>query len=66
MTGQFFPGSCGDLNPACRGSLDFLMRERVSLRCVNPTCKRFSAPSLLVLRKRWVACPGGWTKRTWF
>ena len=34
MSGQFFPGSCGDLNPACCGSLAFLKRERVSLRCV--------------------------------
>jgi hypothetical protein len=40
MTGQFFPGSCGDLNPACRGSLDFVMRERVStLRDLTPACR---------------------------
>ena len=35
MPGQFFPGSCEDLNLACRGSLNFVMRERVSLRCVT-------------------------------
>ena len=36
MTGQFFPGSCRDLNPACRGSLELLKCATANIRRLTP------------------------------